>query len=134
MQDAAPNRSFPETQTIDVLVPYDREAGWLYTDAVGATRAEALAHFTSHGRFDLTLSEIFHLEFAEGCVHFGGGTALRSDLAPCVLPLDAEGIPVAMGIAHSLSESRRILSVIGRDPDGFDFVDAGMKMSGRCIL
>lgn len=121
------------THEIVVLVPYDRQADYLYLDAVGATRSEALSHFTFHMRFDLSLSEIFHMEFAEGSIHFGGGTALRSDLVPCVLPFDG-GKPFVMGTAPNEEESRRILKLLKREPSEFSFMAAGLGVTDTFIL
>lgn len=118
---------------ISVLVPYDREASYLYADAIGATRAEALSHFTSHQRFDLSLSEIFHMEFAEATLFFGGATGVRSDLTPCILPF-AGDVPFVKGVASTEDECRRILSLIKEDPARFAYRAAGLKVTDRFVL
>lgn len=116
------------TRQIAVLVPYDRQAGYLYLDAVGETRSDALAHFTSHMRFDLSLSEIFHMEFVEGSVHVSGGACLRSDLIPCILPFDGDS-PFVQGIAAIEDESRRILTILKRDQSEFTYVAAALEIT-----
>jgi len=118
---------------IAVLVPYDRQSDYLYLDAVGETRAEALSHFTSYMRFDLSLSEIFHMEFAEASLHFGGATVLRSDLIPCVLPRH-EDKPFVMGLAPTEDESRRILKLLRQEPSEFSFGAAGIRVTDTFTL
>lgn len=117
-----------------ILVPYDAEADYLFLDAVGASRSEALSHFTSHGRFDLTLSEIFHMDFVEAELHYGGATAFRSDVVPRVLPFaKTDGGPFAMALAESEQESRRILGILKRDPADFDFAVAGVRLLAKPV-
>jgi hypothetical protein len=120
---------------IPVLVPYDRDANYPYADAIGESRQEALAHFTTFGRFDLSLSEIFHMEFIEAALHHGGATGFRSDVMPCILPVSkSEGLPYPMGVAQTEDECRRILSILRQDCDGYSFIPAGLKLSERTIL
>ena len=120
-------------QVMSVLVPYDRAADYLYLDALGETRSEALAHFTFHMRFDLSLSEIFHLEFAEAVVHFGEEAALRSDLIPCLMPV-RNGTVFVQGVASSESECRRIIELLQLQPDDFAYVCGGIKLTGVFVL
>lgn len=120
---------------ISVLVPYDRDANYPYVDAIGQSRQEALAHFTTFGRFDLSLSEIFHLEFIEAELHHGGATSVRSDVVPCVLPVSkSEGLPYPMGVAQTDDECRRILGILRQERDAYRFVAAGLRLSDRIIL
>lgn len=120
---------------IPVLVPYDRDANYPYVDAIGQSRQEALAHFTTFGRFDLSLSEIFHMEFIEAELHYGGATSLRSDVMPCVLPVSKpEGLPYPMGVAHTGEECARILAILRQDCDGYRLVPAGLRLSDRIVL
>jgi hypothetical protein len=120
---------------IPVLVPYDRDANYPYLDAIGQSRQEALAHFTTFGRFDLSLSEIFHMEFIEAELHHGGATSVRSDVMPCILPVSrVEGLPCPMGIAQTEDECRRIIRILGQDCDGYRFVSAGLRLSDRIVL
>ncbi|NTF17057.1 hypothetical protein G6L37_01265 [Agrobacterium rubi] len=118
---------------IPVLVPYDRQADYLYLDAIGASRQEALSQFMSHMRFDLTLSEIFHLEFVEAELHFGGDRPVTGDLLPCVLPVSA-GQALPMGVSSSKEECCRILGILKHDPAHFTFVDAALKLTDRIVL
>ncbi len=120
---------------ISVLVPYDRDANYPYVDAIGQSRQEALAHFTTFGRFDLSLSEIFHLEFIEAELHHGGATSVRSDVMPCVLPVSkSEGLPYPMGVAQTDDECRRILGILRQEGDAYRFVAVGLRLSDRIIL
>jgi hypothetical protein len=114
---------------LDILIPYDSAADYLFLDALGASRPEALSHFTSHGRFDLSLSEIFHMDFVKAELHYGGATSIRSDVIPRVLPVDkADGVPFPMAVSESEQESRRILGILKQDVSGFDFVSAGLRI------
>jgi hypothetical protein len=125
----------PSAAVIEVLVPYDREANYLYVDAIGQSRQEALAHFTSFARFDLSLSEIFHMEFIEADLHHGGATVVRGDLQPCVLPVSRkDGAPYPIGVGPDEPECRRILGILRQDPDSYRFVPAGLKLSDRILL
>lgn len=120
---------------VSVLVPYDHDANYPYVDAIGQSRQEALAHFTTFGRFDLSLSEIFHMEFIEAELHHGGATGLRSDLMPCVLPVSkSEGHPYPMGVAQTEGECARILAILRQDRQGYRFVSAGLRLSDRVVL
>jgi hypothetical protein len=117
---------------ISVLVPYDREADYQYLDAIGRTRNEALSHFTSFGRFDLSLGEIFHLEFIEASVR--PALELIEGMS-CVLPVSiASGEPFVMGMAGSESECRRILRILKEDPETFGYVSAELNLSDVTIL
>jgi hypothetical protein len=120
---------------IPVLVPYDRDANYPYVDAIGQSRQEVLAHFTTFGRFDLSLSEIFHMEFIEAELHHGGATSLRSDVTPCVLPVSkSEGLPYPMGVAQTGEECARILAILRQDCTGYRFVPAGLRLSDRIVF
>lgn len=120
---------------VPVLVPYDRKANYPYVDAVGQSRHEALAHFTTFGRFDLSLGEIFHMEFIEAELHHGGATSLRSDLMPCVLPVSkSQGHPYPMGVAQTEDECARILTILRQDCHDYRFVSAGLRLSDRIVL
>lgn len=120
---------------VPVLVPYERGANYPYVDAIGQSRQEALAHFTTFGRFDLSLSEIFHMEFIEAELHHGGATNLRSDLMPCVLPVSrSEGHPFPMGVAQTEDECKRILVIFRLDCREYRFVSAGLRLSDRIVL
>lgn len=129
---ASPEGNDP-LQSVGVLVPYDRAADYLYLDALGETRSQALSHFTFYMRFDLSLSEIFHLEFAEAVVHFGSQVALRSDIIPCLVPVQ-DGAALVQGVASSESECRRILALLQLQPDDFAYVSGGIKLNGAFVL
>lgn len=120
-------------QNLSVLVPYDRDADYLYLDALGETRSDALSHFTFHMRFDLSLSEIFHLEFAEAVVQLGDGVIHRGSVIPCVVPV-REATALIQGVASSESECRRIIAIMKLQPDDFSYIRGGIKLTGKSVL
>lgn len=112
---------------VEVLVPRAGDTGKPYLDALGATREESMAHFTRYGRYDLTLSEIFHLEFDPARIFFGGATSLRSDLYPVVLPFSKEnGVPLVKGVSSTSSDCVALIRMMGGDPYAFEYQSAGL--------
>lgn len=119
-----------KAQCRDVLVPYDAEARYAYVDALGETMPEAVAHFTRHGRFDLSLSEIFHMDYLPAVLHVGGTTSLRSDLVPLVVPVGRGDVPLVRAAAHSMGDCLRLLAIFDIESEDCRFVGAGLKMTG----
>lgn len=111
----------------NVLVPYDGEARYAYVDALGESLADAVAHFTRHGRFDLSLSEIFHMDYVPAELHVGGAASLRSDLVPLVVPV-RDGVPLVVAAAHSQDDCLRLMSMFGFEREGYELVAAGLKL------
>lgn len=117
-----------EATVSNVFVPYDGEARYAYVDALGESLAEAVAHFTRHGRFDLSLSEIFHMDYLPAELHVGGATSLRSDVVPLVVPV-RDGVPLVRAAAHSQDDCLRLMSIFGVPPEGHELVAAGLKIA-----
>jgi hypothetical protein len=118
-----------KAQYRDVLVPYDAQARYAYVDALGESLVEAISHFARYGRFDLSLSEIFHMDYLPAVLHLGGSTSLRSDLTPLVVPIDGDDVPLVRAAGHSIEDCLRLLAIFDVGSEGYRFVAAGLKMS-----
>jgi hypothetical protein len=118
-----------EAQCRGVLVPFHAEAQHAYADALGESMPEAVSHFTRFSRFDLSLSEIFHMDYLPAVLHLGGATSLRGDLIPLVVPITPNDEPLVRAAAHTTEDCLRLMKLFGIDPDGYRYVFAGLKMT-----
>lgn len=113
---------------VDVVVPWDGEARYAYVDALGESVPDAVSHFTRYGRFDLTLSEIFHMDYLPAVLETGGLVALRSDVVPLVVPVSDGGELLVMAASYTKDECLRLMKIFEVDPAGYGFAAAGLKV------